>query len=749
MDGWLTIGTKVDDSGFDSEIKALEKKIDILSGQSSNIEISMQPYKEELQKIAAEMDNVNAKADELRTTVKNYDMNSLNESQIKTLSNYNDLVAKSDALSASYSKNADELAKQEAKYNKINQQIENYQNKINKVSFKRQQEELKEVERQQALVNSSINSIGSGMNNAISKVTSWALSIFSVATAYSLVSNAVSTLSQYNSQIGADIAYIQYAIAMMLKPIIEGLINLVYKLLTYINMIAQAWFGVNLFANASAKSFEKAQASSQKTAKSTKDTTKNLEKQKQLISGIDEITNLQDSSNSEDNAGSGGVASAPEVQTPSFDLNPPNEIKVPGWLQWIIDNGDLCGRLIGFIGGALLGLKLGLGGLKSIALGALFADLIKYVQDCLKFIKDPSWENFAPILEDIGLALALIGVILGGPNFKMFASIGAIIGGIGLVIKGVIKYLQDPSWENWLTILGGVLLIAGGIGLLFGETAGIIALVIGLIAAIGIAVYKNWDDICSVLSGVWDWIKTNIIDPVVNNVQDGIELIKSIISGFISIMQAWWTMLVGILCAPFVTFKDTALGVVNGVKEFFSGLIQVIKSLFQGDLKGVLDGFKTMFKGIMDSLWSIAKAPINLIINGINALIKGMNKVKFKAPDWVPVIGGKDFGFNIPTIPKLATGGIIKQPTQAIIGEAGKEAVLPLDRNTEWMDTLSAKINGGMSIDLLLELINSVNNLADRPIILNVNGQEIARAMFQDLQDEERRRNPSPAVRRS
>lgn len=745
MDGWITVGTKIDDSGLDADISLLQKKIDSLSEQSSNIETSMQPYREELQRISTEMDNVNAKADELRTIVSTYDMHRLDDSQMKILDNYNDLVAKSDALSASYAKNADELAKQETKYDRLNQQIEGYQNRINKISFKKQQEELKQVETQQKLVNSSVNSIGSGINNAISKVATWALTVFSVATAYNLVSNAVSTLSGYNEQIGADIAYIQYAIAMMLKPVIEGIINLVYKLLTYINMVAQAWFGVNLFANAGAKDFEKAQIASQKTEKSTKNTAKNLEKQKQLVSGIDEITNLQDLPNSEDKVKDDNL----DIKTPSFDLNSPESADIPGWLQWIIDNGDKCAQLIGLITGALIGMKLGLGGLKSLALGALFADLVKYVQDCLKFIDDPSWENFAKILEDVGLAVALIGVILGGPSFKVIAGIGGIISGIGLAIEGVVNYLNDPSWANFLTILGGVALIAAGIQLIFSGWSGIIALVIGLIAAIGVAVYKNWDSICEVLSGVWDWIKTNVIDPVVNNIQQGIDLIKSIISALITVVQGWFTALIGILCNPFITFKDTVMGVIEGIKEFFSGLVQVIKSLFSGDLKGVLNGFKTMFKGVMDSLWSIAKAPINLIIGGINALIKGINKVSFKAPDWLPGVGGKKIGFNIPTIPKLAVGGVVRQPTQAIIGEAGREAVLPLDRNTEWMDALANRINGGSTTDLLLELINAVNNLADRPAVFNVNGQEIAKATYQDFQNEERRRNPSTVVRRN
>ena len=744
MDGWITVGTKIDDSGLDNDIKLLQIKINSLSEQSSNIETSMQPYREELQRISSEMDSVNAKADELRAIVNTYNMHSLDDSQMKILDNYNDLVAKSDALSASYAKNSDELAKQEAKYDRLNQQIESYKNRIDKINFKKQQNELKQVEAQQSILNKSMNSIGTSVSNTISKIGTWAMAVFSVATAYSLISSAASTLSQYNSQISADIAYIQFAVASALQPVIEGLINLVYKLLIYINMIAQAWFGVNLFAKASAKDFEKAQLASQKTEKSTANTAKNLEKQKQLVSGFDEITNLQDLPNSEDKV----KGNTPDIQTPSASIAPLENAEIPSWLKWIMDNGDLVARIIGLIAGSLVGLKLGFGGLKSLALGALFADIVKGVQDVLKFIEDPSWENFAPILEDIGVALMIISAIIGGPSFKIIAGIGGIILGIGLAIESVINYLNDPSLENFIAILGSIAVTAAAIGLIFGGWPALITAIIGLIAAIGLAIATNWDSICETLSGVWDWIYTNVIEPVVNNVKQGIELVKSIISGLISVVQGWFTILVGILINPFITFKDTVMGVINGIKEFFSGLVQVIKSLFSGDLKGVLNGFKTMFKGVMDALWSIAKAPINLIIGGINALIKGINKVSFKAPDWVPVIGGKKMGFNIPTIPKLAVGGIVRQPTQAVIGEAGKEAVLPLDRNTEWMDTLASKINGGMTTDLLIELINAVNNLSDRPMTLNVNGQEIARATYQDFKNEENRINANTNIRR-
>jgi hypothetical protein len=99
---------------------------------------------------------------------------------------------------------------------------------------------------------------------------------------------------------------------------------------------------------------------------------------------------------------------------------------------------------------------------------------------------------------------------------------------------------------------------------------------------------------------------------------------------------------------------------------------------------------KDIFGGVFNSLGGVVKAPINVIIDLLNGFISGLNQIK--VPDWVPGVGGK--GINIPKIPKLAHGGIATGPTVAMFGEAGREAVLPLENNTGWMDDLASKING-------------------------------------------------------
>lgn len=94
-----------------------------------------------------------------------------------------------------------------------------------------------------------------------------------------------------------------------------------------------------------------------------------------------------------------------------------------------------------------------------------------------------------------------------------------------------------------------------------------------------------------------------------------------------------------------------------------------------------LDSIKGFFSQTFNSLAAIMKTPINAIIGLINGVINSLNSLSISVPDWVPGLGGKTLGMNIPQIPQLADGGIATKPTLAAIGEGGEpEAVLPLSK---------------------------------------------------------------------
>ena len=98
----------------------------------------------------------------------------------------------------------------------------------------------------------------------------------------------------------------------------------------------------------------------------------------------------------------------------------------------------------------------------------------------------------------------------------------------------------------------------------------------------------------------------------------------------------------------------------------------------------------------------------------MNTLIRGENRIQFNVPDWIPGIGGKQFGFNIPQIPKLAKGTILNAPGRgvpvaggrALAGEAGREAYLPLS-DTQLLEELGSTI--GKYITINANITNSMN----------------------------------------
>lgn len=120
---------------------------------------------------------------------------------------------------------------------------------------------------------------------------------------------------------------------------------------------------------------------------------------------------------------------------------------------------------------------------------------------------------------------------------------------------------------------------------------------------------------------------------------------------------------IGALVAAFVLaykHSEAFREAVNAMFGFIKTAVSASVDLLKNYLSGVMEFYKSIFNGIA-RLWNST-----------------IGKLSFKFPDWVPGLGGK--GFSVPNIPMLAEGGIVTGPTLALIGEAGPEAVVPLDR---------------------------------------------------------------------
>lgn len=316
--------------------------------------------------------------------------------------------------------------------------------------------------------------------------------------------------------------------------------------------------------------------------------------------------------------------------------------------------------------------------LGSIDWGGIFSALGEGVIDALEGIYEflvgvTQNETAATIIEAVAIAIGILAGAVAAYNVVM---------GIYNVVTGIAAAVTTALSSPILAII----------------------LVIGALIAICVLLYQNWDTIKEKAVEIWGKIKEFI--------SNAIEKVKEVISNVINKIKETWSNIWG-------KIKDTASKVWDGIKSAITGTINGIKTGISNTLnaiKSVWDkiwgGLKTTVTNIFDAIWGAIKGVINSIlggiegmangvIGGINTVIGALNNLSFDVPDWVPVLGGKTFGFNITelskvSLPRLANGGITTGATLAEIGEAGREAVLPLENNTGWMDELAGKLASRM-----------------------------------------------------
>lgn len=153
----------------------------------------------------------------------------------------------------------------------------------------------------------------------------------------------------------------------------------------------------------------------------------------------------------------------------------------------------------------------------------------------------------------------------------------------------------------------------------------------------------------------------------------------------------------------------------------------MVNSAFNG-IKNTALGLGSAIKNAFSSIWGPIKGFINGMIGGINSVINKLNSISVDIPDTVPswLGGGSHFGIKIPKIPYLAKGGIVDSGQMFVAGEAGKEAIMPLERNTGWIDNLAQQLmskmptnnvqNSSSSGDLTVELYMGYDKLGDAVI---------------------------------
>ena len=226
----------------------------------------------------------------------------------------------------------------------------------------------------------------------------------------------------------------------------------------------------------------------------------------------------------------------------------------------------------------------------------------------------------------------------------------------------IVTFISTIS--NVISVLGG---LKGVIGLLTASFNPWI-LVIGAVITAGVLLWRNWDTvkakaqqiwgaISSYLSRTWNTIKTNVSNFMtgVKNVFDkGWNTIKTLASNI-------WNGITGVIS-----------GALDRIFSVASTVGSNIKNAIVNAFNGIKNGIKTPINGIIGFI----NGMVSGITQGLNACINALNKIDIKVPDWVPVIGGNSFGFNLPTlrapqIPYLASGAVIppNAPFAAVLGD--------------------------------------------------------------------------------
>ena len=168
----------------------------------------------------------------------------------------------------------------------------------------------------------------------------------------------------------------------------------------------------------------------------------------------------------------------------------------------------------------------------------------------------------------------------------------------------------------------------------------------------------------------------NVANMIGNAIQAVLPVIGSIIMAILSVVSTVGPPIL----AAIAQIAQNIGNVITSIQGVFEGLIQFITGVFTGNWSSAWEGVKSIFSNAFSALVELCKIPINAVIGIINGAINGINSILGSVttiPEWVPVVGGKGFSMQLPTIPMLAKGGFTDGVS--IAGEAGTEAVISFD----------------------------------------------------------------------
>lgn len=436
----------------------------------------------------------------------------------------------------------------------------------------------------------------STFNNGIKSIKRFAMGLLSVRTAVSMVSKAMQSYLSYDTQLSNSIQNCWNVLGSLLAPILEFVISLFSKAVSYVNAFVEALTGINLVARANKKALDS-------QAKSTK-------KLSDTQSSLDEFHTVST------DTGSGNDNKPITVEPVDMD-------KLDFLFDWIDKAKKLLATLFDPIkeawdnkGKAFIdSLKNAFEGIKSLGI-AVFSSIFevwtngtgqKIVENILEM-----WTNVFNIVGALSQALANAWNNAGNGT-AIIQAIADIFIGIQDIVKSIanslLNWVMSDNFQSALNVVLGILAD------LFGYAQEIMAWVVTMyetyLAPVVDKVLDCISRIIIAIGSVWEFLKPiidTIIDVIMNVLEPVIDGLCGIIGGIIDALSGVMDFITGVFTGDWSKAWE-------GLKTFLGGIIDAVASLFTG----LFNTIRAIFKGAWDiivSIWSVVSTWFN------NAVIK-------------------------------------------------------------------------------------------------------------------------------
>lgn len=626
--------------------------------------------------------------------------------------------------------------------------------------------------------NSGAKKLGASMKSAVKSMAKYTLAIFGAQAGFYAVKNAIRQVLSDNEKLNNTVTAMKGAFANALAPVIERVVYWLKYAFAYLNLFVKVLTGVDMAAQYNAKAINKQTEATKKNAKATKEANAQLASFDEK--NVQSANNLNAADTESENPAA--LLDLPDVSGGKFEEICEN---IKAHLEELEMTAAVALFAVGFIllavGQIPMGIACIIGGIVLAAIA---------IKDWGE-LSERTKAMISAIMAIAGGAFLAIGIILCATGVNLPLGIAMIVIGAALLagaialnwdaikakIEVVLDKIKQVVLKAFLIVLG-IMLLTTGVGMPLG-----IALIVEGIKAIRSEETLDWEAIKTHIETALTKVK-NIITGVlmmvvgvllccsgvgiplgVGLIIEGVRAIKSdealdwekmktSIENTMDKVKMYLlnagAIVVGVLlCATGVSLPLGLALILSGIKAFKTGetinsdliLNTVkdtwarIKAFWNAHIGYVFkkEWWSRKFDCIKQGMKDALNGVIGIVERTINNIVSKLNSFSIKIPNWVPTYGGSSLGFNIPYahLPRLAKGGIVNNPGrgQAVIaGEAGAEAILPLQNNTEWMDMLVDKVADRVSMNVVNRItidgkdVNSSNKKYDSRFAFATNG---------------------------